>query len=669
MQEVTPEKPLVQKPRRRVARVLVALALLFAGLAVASFCFKNPIKAQLKELFRSDASRVEEAARAYDQGEWERAADLSRPLLKTRGNDPEVLRTYARASARLERDRTAAAIFQDRLGTERMQPEDSFLLGLVLARANKFESAREVWEAAAGRGPDHAEMLQSLGRLLIGFGRLDEAAEHARRLSRQTGWEARGSLLLGEVQSKLEDPLGAVEAIDRGLKLDPTAKGAHYPLGYYRKLLARSMLKIGRPAEALVPLKAELDASGLPGADAEVSWLSSRAYLQLGRIAEANEAAKLAGSYSPRIPNSPEPAPYVGSARCAGCHPELSRAYQASRHARTFHHGAGLLKLPFPELPLADPDDPKVTHAFAHEKDRIVVTTKAGKEIYKTVVEYAFGLLERYATMVGRDDQKTYRALRLSSYHTPEGVAWGRTSGDVPDSNSAENVRGEPISVRDGVVRCLYCHVTDFRAFRDPPPERGPSLAAADSAIGCERCHGPGANHVAAAKAGFFDQAIVNPGTVSADAVNRLCADCHIVGPPEEIKKSPEAPNWVRSVGFTMTLSRCYTESSGGLSCLTCHDPHRDDRGPASFFEAKCLTCHSGPAGRPPERRVSEGVTKGVATQEAMPGKVCPVNPVKDCLGCHMPKIPVEALHTSLTDHYIRVRNAKDAEKKPAQVN
>jgi hypothetical protein len=84
-----------------------------------------------------------------------------------------------------------------------------------------------------------------------------------------------------------------------------------------------------------------------------------------------------------------------------------------------------------------------------------------------------------------------------------------------------------------------------------------------------------------------------------------------------------------------MTTSRCYTESEGGMSCLTCHDPHRDDDQPASFFEGKCLGCHA-------------PTTGGSQTS-------CRVNPAKDCLNCHMPKMPVAVLHTSLTDHYIRV--------------
>jgi hypothetical protein len=96
-------------------------------------------------------------------------------------------------------------------------------------------------------------------------------------------------------------------------------------------------------------------------------------------------------------------------------------------------------------------------------------------------------------------------------------------------------------------------------------------------------------------------------------------------------------PIWVRSSGATMTFSRCYTESNGGLSCLTCHDPHKDAEHSPTFYEQKCLLCHS-------------------ATSNAKPAAtICKVNPKSDCLTCHMPKVPMPVLHTSLTDHYIRV--------------
>ena len=205
----------------------------------------------------------------------------------------------------------------------------------------------------------------------------------------------------------------------------------------------------------------------------------SRAWLQEGKLKEAAAALERSGSYRSENPLDAGTEPVRG--RCElrvlpsrGVAQPRARAGTRGR----FITARDLLDLPFPDRPLADPDDPKVTHRFKRENDKIKVETHAGEKIYRLIVEYAFGTSDQYVTMIGRDDERTYRALRLSSYHTADGVAWGRTAGDVPDSNSSENIRGEPINVRDGVVRCLYCHVTFYRDFRDPPPEAiGPAAA------------------------------------------------------------------------------------------------------------------------------------------------------------------------------------------------
>ena len=120
-----------------------------------------------------------------------------------------------------------------------------------------------------------------------------------------------------------------------------------------------------------------------------------------------------------------------------------------------------------------------------------------------------------------------------------------------------------------------------------------------------------------------------------------------------EIETEPEDPSYVRSPGVTLTFSRCYTESDGGMSCLTCHDPHRDAEQSAAFYEAKCLALPLATAAPSGERRPP--AHDRAARPAGRP--ICPVNPTKDCLDCHMPKVPVAVLHTSLTDHYIRVHD------------
>jgi tetratricopeptide (TPR) repeat protein len=519
----------------------IAALVSFVAFGLAAIYRWEPLKRGLLEWARHASSAQNNATAAYEQRNWQQAAELARQLLKTKADDPDLLRVYARALSRLQRDRTAAAVY-DRIDMARLEPEDYFLLGLAFTRTGKLDQALEIWNKGVKSGDAHAELLDHLARLSVRLQRLDEAAEAARKLERLPGWQARALLVLGEVQSLLKNPKGAVEAIQKALDLDPNPKGLPVGSDHFRKLLSRSLLELGAPNEAIKTLQTQPRQRGPAQADAEANWLLSRAYLQNGETTEALAAFARSGSYRQDNPLVPEPSPYVGGSRCASCHPGETRAHDRSRHARTFHRGPQLLDLPFPNKPLPDPDLPEVIHTFRRDPKRIQVDTQVGDRVFETIVEYAFGVRERYVTMIGRDIEKNYRALRLSSYHTTEGISWGATSGDVPDSDAVENVRGEPIPVRDGVVRCVYCHVTNFRDFRDPPPEDGVGPTAADAGIGCERCHGPGGNHLAAIKADFPDPAIVNAGTASSKSITTQCADCHVVGSARDIGAAPVIP-------------------------------------------------------------------------------------------------------------------------------
>ena len=258
---------------------------------------------------------------------------------------------------------------------------------------------------------------------------------------------------------------------------------------------------------------------------------------------------------------------------------------------------------------------------------------------------YAFGSGDRGKTLVGHDPSGSMFELRMSVYHEKTSQpTWDVTSGHAPRPATDQDFLGMPLT-DDGVRRCFACHVTNPQAQLETP---GPE--AADRAIGCEKCHGPGGNHLLAVAAKFPDLAIARPALVSGASVVKICAQCHS---PRGKTVVPDDPSSVRFQGTTLTWSRCYTESKDRLDCATCHDPHRNVSTTASRYEAKCLVCHASnqteEASNPKERLRRFDLT------EAPHAMICPVNPATGCISCHMPTVKGVIPHSPFTDHFIRV--------------
>jgi hypothetical protein len=337
----------------------------------------------------------------------------------------------------------------------------------------------------------------------------------------------------------------------------------------------------------------------------------------------------------------PDPAPFVGSARCAGCHAEKFQAQRSSRHARTFRRAAELGGLDLPSTPFPDPASAQVTHTIQRSQDRLEQSARTPDAVYHAVIEYAFGSGDRGLTLVGRESSGVPCELRLSVYRQGNRSIWDVTTGQPRLPAVGLGFLGRPLTV-DGVRLCVSCHVTNPRAVLEEP---GPE--AADRAIGCERCHGPGGNHLLAVAARFPEPAIGRPSLASGAAVVQLCAQCHS---PRGHPVSRDDPASVRFQGTTLTWSRCYAESDGKLDCVTCHDPHRDAATEPAYYEAKCLSCHRGGTATSGFER-----HKPIRLSEAGPRTACPVNPAAGCVSCHMPAVKAPMAHSTFTDHFIRV--------------
>jgi len=357
---------------------------------------------------------------------------------------------------------------------------------------------------------------------------------------------------------------------------------------------------------------------------------------------------------------------YVGDAACAVCHKELTDSYHRHAMGRS-------------AISPADPPDgverydksapPKVT-AFGHIDYGVerrgntfvlseTVKDSSGREVSRTDAAMVAG--------IGSGTRgRSYLCTREGSLWQ-SGVSWfsEKQVWDVSPGFAPGRHTLRPIA-----AGCLFCHVNQVEPIAGTLNRFKEPLLGRQAAIGCERCHGPGALHVEEQTngrpvTGGIDTSIVNPRHLPADLREDVCRQCHFQGAQRIYRRGrqpfdfrpglpldlfisiyvrhPALADFHKSVGQVeqMTISRCATASGGRFGCTSCHDPHSTPAPAAKeqFYRQRCLGCHKLPDCR-------ESHTARQATNDT-------------CTTCHMPKAAsANIAHTAVTDHRILRRPA-----------
>jgi predicted CXXCH cytochrome family protein len=381
---------------------------------------------------------------------------------------------------------------------------------------------------------------------------------------------------------------------------------------------------------------------------------------------------------------------YVADRVCASCHAEIARTYPQIGMARSFYRPrAATSSEDFGRPPgLARFDHPASHQSFAMERrgDRLFFkrwqTAADGRPInvFEQEVDWVLGSGNHARTYLYRTPQGELYQLPIAWY-TQEG-RWGMAPGyDRPDHEGVlRRVRRE----------CMFCHdgypevAAGSDAYGAPQvyPERLPE------GLGCQRCHGPGGEHVRRAAGGTearetIRAAIVNPARLAGTLGDDVCNQCHLqpaVALPRvrrfgrgEYSYRPGEPLSgylvhtdltddgggsgggeerfeINHHAYRLRQSRCFVASAGKLHCWTCHDPHRRLARAelAARVRTACLACHGSGA----------GTVGGTATSCKRPGTpAAPAADTADCASCHMPqRRPRDVVHVVMTDHRIQRR-------------
>lgn len=192
---------------------------------------------------------------------------------------------------------------------------------------------------------------------------------------------------------------------------------------------------------------------------------------------------------------------------------------------------------------------------------------------------------------------------------------------------------------------CFSCHATN--AVTDDEL----TLNAMQPGVTCEHCHAGTREHISAIQQGKAAGSSSTPpslGKLNAEQMSTLCGQCHRTWEMVVRGGTRGTPN-VRFQAYRLENSRCFDGTDNRISCVACHDPHRNlvsNQTNPAYYDAKCLACH-GPAAR------------NVADAQKELPKKCPVANA-GCVSCHMPRTRVLNGPSEFTDHEIRVVHAGD---------
>jgi Cytochrome c554 and c-prime len=186
---------------------------------------------------------------------------------------------------------------------------------------------------------------------------------------------------------------------------------------------------------------------------------------------------------------------------------------------------------------------------------------------------------------------------------------------------------------RNDDLECFGCHATNATQAGELTLDR------MTPGVQCERCHGPAEKHLAGVTQGKPEPAAMKDlSRLSTEDISNFCGQCHRTW--EQIVMAGRFDiTDIRFQPYRLTESKCYDADDRRISCLACHDPHREVDANSGDYDSKCQSCHAG--GKPS-------------------AKACRVSS-KNCASCHMPKLELPGAHHKFTDHRIRIVRANEA--------
>jgi predicted CXXCH cytochrome family protein len=330
----------------------------------------------------------------------------------------------------------------------------------------------------------------------------------------------------------------------------------------------------------------------------------------------------------------PQSATYVGSQACEHCHEDIYQRWKKTPMANV----------------VRDPHEhPDAILPDLSKQDPLVKFTKDD-----VTLVYGSKWKQRYFTKIGNDYfpepaqwDVTHQVWR--PYFVAPGTDWW---GSLYPPDNMKRPTGPT---------CDGCHSVNYNVHDHTVTEWN---------VGCERCHGPGSEHVK-----HPSLAVLNPGKMDFVRGNDTCIQCHSQGRPLTNPIEGRYYDWPVGYGVGKNLSDFwqledhklgettfthFADGTGhknrmqgndfvqsvmyrrGVTCFTCHDAH----GTSNYAELRkpanviCMDCHAPGGLNGPRASTLEEHTHHKAGSAG-----------SECVACHMPEIQMTIADVKVHAH------------------
>lgn len=366
-------------------------------------------------------------------------------------------------------------------------------------------------------------------------------------------------------------------------------------------------------------------------------------------------------SIEARFRNVATPTAYVGDSACASCHAGAAESYAKHSMAKSFHKWTPDVRV---EKAMTDALRNAPT-GFAYR-----VIDSAGS-LWQVETRPDDAALPRHE-LRRRIDYVMGSGRLARTYFTEENgrlfqlpLTWYATHGwDFSPGYEVNNARFS----RMLPDRCIACH----SSYPVAKPHLEGKYPVLRPGIGCERCHGPGALHVAERSrpnaasvdtSRVHDSTIVNPARLPLERRLDTCEQCHVHTSVAVLRAKRTAFDFTParqleaqyayyknggdidlvSHADRLRQSACFraaATTSKPLECATCHNPHGAPSSKATRNQP-CLSCHT-------TVTLTARFTAADARRTHKAGS--------DCVSCHMPVVKERTVpHGTFSDHWIRI--------------